>query len=787
MTIDLEGEAVQELGFLLAEAPSNVVFVVGAGLSMPAGLPSWGQLLQEVAKSALTALNKKGRFPAAEAANKQAIITDPNSSPWVVFDQLRKVLGGTEYEASVARQLTPAARTHPPEAYDAIWKLRPSGMINFNLDRLAEQSLSATEQQVATPAEEGRYRAFLLAQKPFVFQPHGRIASPNTWVLGLEARNKLLKNTTYRRWMANVLASRRLVIVGFGPKDFSFELLLMDDFREEIDGVGHFWIAHAPTPHDLEWARENRIKVISYKSNDGTHSEVTSLLRHLATYRPRSPLSSTAYSGASISPDELPSDDELRKSSMEDIRRRINAAMKYVFDHSAPEERAEKSKQLFARFSMSTNSAWHTASSPPANMLWGYKLLRDVGSGGFATVWEARDVVDGTVYAIKVLDAKLRNQSGFLEAFRRGVEANRILSEAKLTGMVRYERAFDVPACVVMEFVKGETLEAIVTRNGCGFDELLRILLRTAEIIANGHALDKNVLHRDLKPANIMLRTSSDSLEERVVVLDFDLSWYEGAIGRSVISSRSMHNYIAPEQLAAKKRYSARHTAVDVFGLGMLAYYVSTGEHPSLNAQNAAGFFEQVAGQAVANRAVPKSVGHLLAATVVDSTVDSQPERISVSVFRQRLHLALECVLSEKLDESGVLVVLELAFVVKEDGWNADLATTLHDGRALLKKDEVVLLLQADSESGTWKVSAKLTYAGSGTDDRSRVRRYGEIRRDRAVSALKDGAWAVRRAGASATVAIEAQVACIDWTKERNEQASASLLAAARALAFSPP
>ena len=113
----------------------------------------------------------------------------------------------------------------------------------------------------------------------------------------------------------------------------------------------------------------------------------------------------------------------------------------------------------------------------------------------------------------------------------------RILNKYRLQGMVPYIDATEIPAVVVMGWVEGPTLkQAVESHYVDQWKTRLHIASTLAEIIRRAHSLLERVLHRDIRPANIMLKgyyTDPDSFE--VVVLDFDLSWHQGASERSVI------------------------------------------------------------------------------------------------------------------------------------------------------------------------------------------------------------------------------------------------------------
>ena len=150
-----------------------------------------------------------------------------------------------------------------------------------------------------------------------------------------------------------------------------------------------------------------------------------------------------------------------------------------------------------------------------------------------------------------------------------------------VAGMVAYQEASEIPAFVVMDWVDGPTLSAArEARQIDDWGSILKIGCQMTDIIRHAHAIPERVLHRDIRPANIMLKGFYGRPDEwRVVVLDFDLSWHQGALEQSVIHG-AVAGYLAPEQIQAIPGASTRHAAVDSFGVGMTLYFMIAGTDP---------------------------------------------------------------------------------------------------------------------------------------------------------------------------------------------------------------
>lgn len=148
----------------------------------------------------------------------------------------------------------------------------------------------------------------------------------------------------------------------------------------------------------------------------------------------------------------------------------------------------------------------------------------------------------------------------------------KILGDSGVEGMVPYRKAFEIPACVVMDWIDGPNLDnAVSSGQTQDWKLILRIGSDMADIVRRGHVLPERVLHRDIRPSNAMLRGFYSNPDKwDVVVLDFDLSWHRGALERSVIHGSAMLGYLAPEQIQTIPYVSTRHAAVDSFGMGMV-------------------------------------------------------------------------------------------------------------------------------------------------------------------------------------------------------------------------
>jgi len=192
-----------------------------------------------------------------------------------------------------------------------------------------------------------------------------------------------------------------------------------------------------------------------------------------------------------------------------------------------------------------------------------YKILSTIGSGGFGTVYLAEDTWIDKKVALKV-------------PHKQGVDFGELLREPRLLATLNHPNIVTILTAekqenvffIVMEFVPGETLEAVVTREGAL--DVARALDYTCQICnAVDHAHRQGVLHRDLRPSNVLVTDNG-----LIKVADFGTSRFLeiAAHGTTVIGSPP---YMAPEQFQGKAVFAS-----DIYSLGVTMYQMLTGTLP---------------------------------------------------------------------------------------------------------------------------------------------------------------------------------------------------------------
>jgi serine/threonine-protein kinase len=192
-----------------------------------------------------------------------------------------------------------------------------------------------------------------------------------------------------------------------------------------------------------------------------------------------------------------------------------------------------------------------------------YRILSPLGSGGFGSVYLAEDTWIDKKVAIKVPH---RQNLDFGELVREP-RLLASLSHPNIVTVLTAEKQDDV-FFIVMEYVQGDTLEAVIEREG--MLELGKALDYTCQICnAVDHAHKQGIIHRDLRPGNVLVTDAG-----MVKVADFGTSRFLeiAAHGTTVIGSPP---YMAPEQFQGKAVFAS-----DIYSLGVTMYQMFTGVLP---------------------------------------------------------------------------------------------------------------------------------------------------------------------------------------------------------------
>jgi serine/threonine-protein kinase len=246
-----------------------------------------------------------------------------------------------------------------------------------------------------------------------------------------------------------------------------------------------------------------------------------------------------------------------------------------------------------------------------------YDIDREIGQGGFATVYLATDLKHDRAVAIKVLRPFDADENWK----RRFIQEIRLLARLQHPNILPLYDSGQAESLLyyVMPYVKGETLSDRLRRERqLTIDAACGIAREIADALAYAHA--ENIVHRDIKPGNILL---SDG---HAVVADFGVA---RAIGLANLQDLTRTGdlalgtplYMGPEQLLGD---SATDNRSDIYSLGCVLFEMVTGIPPFAGRE---GFFERFRGVAPLASDRRKGVPHWLDETIAKALARNPEDR----------------------------------------------------------------------------------------------------------------------------------------------------------------
>ncbi len=203
-----------------------------------------------------------------------------------------------------------------------------------------------------------------------------------------------------------------------------------------------------------------------------------------------------------------------------------------------------------------------------------YRIERELGAGGMATVYLAQDLKHDRKVAIKVLKPELAAVIG-AERFVQEIKTTAALSHPHILPLFDSGEAGSF-LYYVMPYIQGETIREKLNRETqFGIDEAVKITTAIADALDYAHR--QGVIHRDIKPENILLH------DGRPMVMDFGIALAVSAAagGRMTETGMSLGtpHYMSPEQATADKQITARS---DVYSLASVLFEMLAGEPPHM-------------------------------------------------------------------------------------------------------------------------------------------------------------------------------------------------------------
>jgi eukaryotic-like serine/threonine-protein kinase len=259
-----------------------------------------------------------------------------------------------------------------------------------------------------------------------------------------------------------------------------------------------------------------------------------------------------------------------------------------------------------------------------------YAIEQEIGRGGMATVYLARDLKHQRPVAVKVLAAELASVLG-PERFLREIEVAAGLSHPHILPVHDSGEA-DGLLYFVMPYVEGESLRTRLDREKqLPVDDALRISREVADALSYAHS--RGVIHRDIKPENILLQSG------HAVVADFGIARAVGRAGGETLTGTGIvlgtPTYISPEQAAGSPDLDGRS---DLYSLGCVLYEMLAGHPPFMGPTTGSLLHQHLAVEPPSITALRPAVPPQVAAALQRALAKTPADRFSpVALFAQAL------------------------------------------------------------------------------------------------------------------------------------------------------
>jgi eukaryotic-like serine/threonine-protein kinase len=208
-----------------------------------------------------------------------------------------------------------------------------------------------------------------------------------------------------------------------------------------------------------------------------------------------------------------------------------------------------------------------------------YRIVRLLAQGGMGVVYEAQHTVVRRRFAVKFLRRDLAERRDILTRFHHEAEAAGALESENVAAAVDFGIAEDGAPYIVMEYLVGESLTALLAREGrLPVGRAADLVVQAARGIQVAHAA--GIIHRDLKPQNLFVCRRQDGTD-LLKVLDFGVAKLQAADEMNAATRTGAMvgtvAYMSPEQARGDKIVDARS---DVYALGAILYELCAGSKP---------------------------------------------------------------------------------------------------------------------------------------------------------------------------------------------------------------
>jgi serine/threonine-protein kinase len=261
-----------------------------------------------------------------------------------------------------------------------------------------------------------------------------------------------------------------------------------------------------------------------------------------------------------------------------------------------------------------------------------YVLESRLGEGGMGIVYKAHHKFLKTTRAVKTIKLDLiGNDTSFVKRFHQEAMAAAAIGHPNIISVLDYGLLEEKIPYIVMEFVEGVSLEALITDKGRFTpQEALEYMQVITSALAAAHK--HGIVHRDLKPLNIMIE-SGGSVREQIRILDFGLAKIKSSdlfgsfVAAKTVGIVGSPAYMAPEQWSGEET----DRRCDVYSLGIILHEMLTGDVP-FKGSNIPAIMKKHLMASPPPLATPESGISAEVEKVVHRALEKQPEARTASV-----------------------------------------------------------------------------------------------------------------------------------------------------------
>lgn len=205
-----------------------------------------------------------------------------------------------------------------------------------------------------------------------------------------------------------------------------------------------------------------------------------------------------------------------------------------------------------------------------------YELIREIGRGGYGSVWLIKDSFIKEEMVMKFLHQQLVSDDVAIERFIRELRLARKITHKNIIRLFDYLDLGNISA-ISMEYFDGKPLSNWLHESTMEPEDVVKIMITVCHALQNAH--DEGVIHRDMKPANILINDQHD-----VKIVDFGIAAASKHAESRLTRTGTLigtPTYISPEQIQGKEI----DPRTDIYSLGIIMYEMLAG-HPPYQAED---------------------------------------------------------------------------------------------------------------------------------------------------------------------------------------------------------